>query len=426
MTRTAPQALASALLGLAFSLSLPFTISACSGSQQAELPPKVADPLKVKDKNKTGPIEPIVPAGPVLPWANQTYSPQPGAAPDPFLEQAESGCGRGDAALHDVAQFIAELHQKEGEAPNLDVAKFHLSRHGAPYVMPRLWSASMTGISEEKVAESIRAWAQTRPALGEFRCGLGIARADDGSMVVSALQVDVLAEVKPVPTQVESGKWVDFEAQLLAPTSAATVLLLPPEGRPRHLNTKLKGNRAQARFSIETEGTWLIQLMATQAGGPRPVAQMLVTADDDPPQSLDSHPVPGEDSYDGSKKPTDALFELMNAAREDQGLPLLERNRRLDRAAGDHSRAMIEKGRISHDTGAGNPAYRIELAGLTPKATGENVALAGSVVRLHRVLWASPAHRENLLLRRWDEAGVAIVDDGEGSLYATQLFIDSD
>jgi uncharacterized protein YkwD len=87
---------------------------------------------------------------------------------------------------------------------------------------------------------------------------------------------------------------------------------------------------------------------------------------------------------------------------------------------------MVEQGRISHDTGAGHPAHRIELAGLHPTASGENVALAGTVVRLHRVLWASPAHRENLLLRRWDEAGVAIVDDGAGSLYATQLFTDSD
>jgi uncharacterized protein YkwD len=183
---------------------------------------------------------------------------------------------------------------------------------------------------------------------------------------------------------------------------------------------------AKARFSIETEGTWLVQLMATQEGGPRPVAQLFITADRPPPSSLDASAVPGEKAFDPALPPDDALFALLNEAREDGGLPRVKRNRKLDRLAEEHCRRMVEQGRISHDTGAGHPAHRIELAGLHPKASGENVALAGTVVRLHRVLWASPAHRENLLLRRWDEAGVAIVDDGAGSLYATQLFTDSD
>jgi uncharacterized protein YkwD len=104
----------------------------------------------------------------------------------------------------------------------------------------------------------------------------------------------------------------------------------------------------------------------------------------------------------------------------------LKRNRTLDEVALGHNRAMLKTGRISHDTGQGDPAYRVGLAGLSPKATGENVAMAGSVVRLHRVLWASPAHRENLLLRRWDQAGVAVTARDDGALYTTQLFIDQD
>lgn len=403
-------------------------LCACSGIQgMPEVPPEKAPPLLTNSPDtpaETPQEEARDDRG--LPWAKETYSPRPGSTPEPLLEKAEAACGSGDSALHEVAQLIAEMHVNDGHAPNLDIAKFHLHRLGAPYVMPRVWSASMNEVDEDLVATSVSAWAKARPALGEFRCGLGLSEGKDGAKAVTAVQVDVLAELKPLPTSVDSGTWLDFEAALLVPTSAATVLLLPPVGSPRHLHTTLEKGIARARFSIETEGTWLVQLMATQEGGPRPVAQLFISADQSPPQSLDSSPVPGEKAYDPKLPSDDALFLLLNEARKDDGLPQLKRNRVLDRLAVEHCRRMVEQGRISHDTGAGHPAHRIELAGLRPKAAGENVALAGTVVRLHRVLWASPAHRENLLLRRWDEAGVGIVEDGDGSLYATQLFIDSD
>jgi len=363
--------------------------------------------------------------GPVRPWAESTYSPRLGSTPEPSLSELEEVCGKGDVALHEVAQLIAEMHQADQEAPALDVARFHLRRRGSPYVMPRLWSATIKGIEQSEVVDNVSEWANSRKREGEMRCGVGLAEGEDGERTVSVLQTEVFAEVKPIATRVEAGEWIELEATMLVPTTSATVLLLPPEGRPKRLNTKFHGNRATARFAIETEGTWLVQLMATQSGGPRPVAGMLVTADSALPQGIDSSPVPGEDAWDETLRPEPALFELMNAARADQGLPALKRSRTLDRVAKLHSQAMLKRGRISHDTGRGDPARRVEMAGLHPKATGENVALAGSVVRLHRVLWASPSHRENLLLRRWDEAGVAIVRRKDGTLFATQLFADS-
>lgn len=402
-------------------------LSACTSPQEkAEVPPRKAAPLKTPAETEAEESRASTTSGPGLPWARQTYSPRPGATPEPTLEKAETACGKGDAALHEVAELIAQAHVTEGSAPNLDSTKFHMHRLGAPYVMPRLWSASMNTVDELAVAQSVSEWAHVRPPLGEFRCGLGMAAGKNGETVVTAIQVDVVAELKPIPTRVDSGTWLNFESTLLVPTSAATVLLLPPVGPPRHLHTTLEAGIAKARFSIETQGTWLVQLMATQEGGPRPALQLFITADQSPPHGLDSSPVPGEKAFDSALRFDDALFSLLNAAREDEGLPPVKRNRKLDSLAGEHCRRMVELGRISHDTGAGHPAHRIELAGLHPKAAGENVALAGTVVRLHRVLWASPAHRENLLLRRWDEAGVAVVDDGTGSLYATQLFIDSD
>lgn len=428
---------ASARASLAIAWAL-FALSACSASQKGEpLPPKIAKPLegsqvqkkekdKDKDKEKARGAQDPSDDAPRLPWAENTFSPRPGSTPEPELEQAAESCGLGDSALHEAARLFAEEYEKTNEVPDLDFATFQLRRLGSPYVMPRLWSARVATLDENAIAKGVASWAGARDALGEFRCGAGLAKSEKGDFVLSFLQVDVQADLLPVPTQVSSGDWLDFQAQFLSPTSGTTLLLLPPEGPPRSLTPEVKGDKMNARITIETSGTWLIQLMATQSGGPRPVAQLLVTADEPPPSTRDGRPVPGEEALDGQASPEDALFGLINAARDEYGLPPVKRNRKLDRLARTHSDAMARAGRISHDTGAGDPERRVAESGLNPKATGENVARGGNVIRVHRALWNSPAHRENLLHRRWDEVGVAIVKDAKGALFASELFIDSD
>lgn len=358
------------------------------------------------------------------PWADQTVSPRPGSPPDPELDALVAACGKGDVALHEVAQLIANAEAETGEAPSMDEVGFHLRRTGSPYVMPRLWSATMSGVGQEELVGHIEEWSKMTPSVGELRCGVGLHRAANGSQTVTAIQVDAVADMKPLPTKVNTADWVELNAKFLLPTTAATVVLLPPEGPPRQVATDLRRDSAHARFSLSMPGTWLVQVMGTQQGGPRPVASALITAGEDPPGHHASKPVPGEGAFDPSLAPADALFELVNAARKEEGLPTLRRNKKLDRIALSHSEAMLEQGRISHDTGLGDPAYRVGAGGIKYKATGENVAMALTVPRLHRVLWASPSHRENLLLRRWDEVGIAIAERDDGSLFATQLFLD--
>lgn len=358
-------------------------------------------------------------------WEASTFSPRPGSSPDPELSAAEDACGVGDASLHEVAEWLARHFGEHQEAVSLDHANFELRRQGAPYVMPRLWSAQMSPFDGKLVADSVGKWARQRAALGELRCGVGAAELPDGTYGVVALQVDVLAEVAPVPTTISSGSWVEFQGELLVAATDAMVLLLPPRGLPRHLGSKLEGATFKARFPIETAGTWMVQVMATVSGGPRPVAQLYITADEPPPSGPDEQAVPGESSIQPDQDDEDALLVAINAARDELNLPAVKRNRKLDAIAREHSQQMRKQGRISHDTGRGDPAYRVENAGLRPKATGENVALAGSAVRLHRALWGSPSHRENMLLRRWDEVGIGVVPGEDGLLYATQLYIDS-
>ncbi|HXS17652.1 MAG TPA: CAP domain-containing protein [Polyangiaceae bacterium] len=404
-------------------LGLVVAVIGCAGSAPP-LPPEHAQPLAHKPVTATEAPTPSPQAGPA--WAAATTSPRPGSTPDPELAAAEEACGVGDASLHEVAQWLAEHFNEHPAAVVIDYANFHLRRTGSPYVMPRLWSAQMSPLDGKVVGESVGPWARQRPPLGEFRCGVGAAPLDDGTFAVIVLQADVLADVDALPTSSPSGTWLEFEADMLVPATDAKLLLLPPAGLPRTLATKLEGSTIKARLPIETSGTWLVQLMATVSGGPRPVAQMYVTADEPLPSAPDERPVPGEQSIAPDQDTEDALLAAINGARQELNLPAVRRNRKLDHVARQHSEQMRKQGRISHDSGHGDPAYRVENAGIRPKATGENVALAASAVRLHRALWASPSHRENMLLRRWDEVGVAVAEGEGGLLYATQLFIDSD
>jgi uncharacterized protein YkwD len=375
---------------------------------QAEAKPKP----KGEDPEPTGPA-----------WASTTFSPRPGSVGDDRLSDLADACGAGDAALHLVAQAAAERQAETGEPMDLEEVSFELRRQGAPYVMPRMWAVDAAASDLPQLPELVEKWAEAAPLLGERRCGVGAAERE-GRWSISVVAVDVLAELAPLPTVVDPGTRLDLSARLARAPTAATVVLLPPAGAPFSVDALLERNQLTARFTPTARGPWLVQIMATHVGGPRPVAQAVVTVGEDPPAGFAQNAVPGEDAFDSQKTKDDALFTLLNAARREHDLPALERNASLDRVAAQHCRAMKARGQVSHDTGAGDPARRVEEAGLRPQATGENVALAKTVPRLHRVLWASPSHRENLLLRRWDQAGVAVIEKDDGSLLATEVFID--
>ena len=401
-----------------------------------EVPPKAADPsakpadaeqAKAKDakdaKAKKGKSAKAAeePSGP--PWASTTFSPHPGSVGDDRLTALADACGAGDAALHAVALAAAKRQAETGEPMELEEVTFEMRRQGAPYVMPRMWAATASAETLPQLPGYVATWANAAPLLGQRRCGAG-AEDKAGSLVISVVAVDVLAELEPLPTQVELGTRLDLGAHLAHSPTAASIILLPPTGAPFSITAELERAHLTARFTPSAPGPWLLQVMATHVGGPRPVAQAVITVGSDPPVGFAQTEVPGEEDFDPKLPADEALLSLLNAARREHRLPVLARNRRLDRVAQEHCRAMKARGHVSHDTGAGDPARRVEESGLRPQATGENVALARTVLRLHRVLWASPSHRENSLLRRWDEVGVAVVEKDDGSLLATEVFID--
>jgi uncharacterized protein YkwD len=77
---------------------------------------------------------------------------------------------------------------------------------------------------------------------------------------------------------------------------------------------------------------------------------------------------------------------------------------------------------IGHDVGDGDPAERLQNAGLAARESGENVAHAENVLLAHRALWQSPSHRANLQHGEYDTLGVGVLDDPDGSVWVAEVF----
>lgn len=334
-------------------------------------------------------------------------------------------CKLGDAALSRVAERSARRHA-EGNPP-LDVPEldFALRAEGSPYVWPRTWALEGGDPASPSAVERMRGWLGSFDDGGERRCGVALARAR-GRSVIAAVAIDALADLEPLPVRVRVGSWIDVSASMLVPTSEAKVIVLGPRGVPGAVPTSFDGRRARARVHADRPGPFLIQLLASVTGGPRPVLEATVYADVRPPTSFFGDAAPGEPSQPLSAniEPSAALSTMVNQARESEGRPALLRDARLDSIAERHAQAMRQRKHIAHDVGDGDPPSRVEAADLGIIATGENVAHALDVTRAHRAVWASPSHRENLLEPRFDRIGIGIAVDPDGSLWVCEVFAD--
>jgi uncharacterized protein YkwD len=352
------------------------------------------------------------------PYAFQadTRSPQPAAeAGDDFAR----ACPRRDAALERAARFLAERELAGRAALDAEDIALVLRAEGAPYVWPHAWSLS-GGRAGESASERFATWLAAMPRVGEGRCGGALVKGPEREVAV-AIAVDVLADLEPLPMHTSAGTWLEVTARLRVPATEAKVLVLGPRGRPHAVPSTLEQQLVRARFRADRAGPWLVQVLATVAGGPRPVAEARVFAGDAPKTLSGASPAPGEQAATNAD-PGDALFAMVNGARESEGLGLLRRDPRLERVARAHAEAMRAERRLAHDVTDGSPSDRVQNAGIAARAVGENVARAADPKHAHRTLWQSPSHRSNLLERGFNACGIGVASDADGSIWVCELF----
>lgn len=404
MHRAQKRLLAREAPGLALALSL-----ACGGVPQRE----ATQPAPASHAANTGAGE----GGEPYPWQAFTRSPQKSEA---GTEGIAAACPERDAALERAAAYAAKRELDGKPALDAEDVTLVLRAEGAPYVWPRIWTLAGQRAGGQ-ASERLAAWLAELDDGGTRRCGVALASAPDGREVVVAIALGVLADLEPLPTEVGVGTWVDVQARLLYPAGSVDVIVLGPRGQAHRVPSSFEAGRVRARFHADREGTFLVQILASVDGGPRPVAEATVSVGDAPRTLLTASAAPGEDARPGSA-PNDALFAMLNGARESEGIAPLARDARLDRVAQAHAELMRAGGRLAHDAGDGQPQDRVAAAGITARAVGENVAHAADVRHVHRTLWRSPSHRSNQLDGRYDSVGIGIAEDRDGTRWACELF----
>jgi len=145
-------------------------------------------------------------------------------------------------------------------------------------------------------------------------------------------------------------------------------------------------------------------------------------------EARNKQPAPHSKSAAGSSSDEDSaaeneLLQTANKSRELAGVPPLRMEESLREAAGAHARRMVESERLEHRL-PGEPSLLERIAQVSPlrmDRAGENIADASCAPGANDVLMRSAPHRENLLDRGFNVAGVAAIWS-KGRLYVVQDF----
>jgi uncharacterized protein YkwD len=352
-------------------------------------------------------------AGTPIAWASETTSPRP----SPVGAGLPTSCAEGDRALAEVAARVAH---HEIAAADSDAIAYALRAAGEPHVWPRAMTLEGRTLEPSDARARIGRWLSGMRRRGVLRCGAA-SLTEGGQTTIAVVAVDAQADMMSVPIQVRPASWIDVDAPLLVSAHAAKLVALGPSGPPRVVPTSIAAGRVRARANVDRAGSWLFQVVIDGDGGPRPVLEALVFSGVTPPATRAVESAPGETAPPFSN-PANALAEMVARARESEGRAPLAPSERLDRVARAHADRMMRARELAHDVGDGDVRERLADAGFDPTEVGENIAHAANVALAHRVLWASPSHRDNLLGPRFTRLGVGVIPDPDGTVWVTEVF----
>ncbi len=116
---------------------------------------------------------------------------------------------------------------------------------------------------------------------------------------------------------------------------------------------------------------------------------------------------------------TIALLDAINAKRIARGRTALREVAGISDIAQSNSEVMAAAGTPSH-----TPNLPRKLRPWRHTIYGENVAGGGSINAIMSTWMDSDQHRANILKRGFRRCGVGLVEDADGTLWATVIFID--
>jgi len=162
-----------------------------------------------------------------------------------------------------------------------------------------------------------------------------------------------------------------------------------------------------------------------------------------PNQSLseESPSIPAPSQSQGARRRADLEKQMWVLINQDRLKPEtfaetygrsepLKWNESLAAVARAHSRNMLEQRYFAHvDPNGESFETRIEKAGLSWGAAGENIAIYDTVLGAETAFMNEPRfqhnHRANILNNSYTDVGIGIVQGPDGSLYITQDFVET-
>jgi len=219
----------------------------------------------------------------------------------------------------------------------------------------------------------------------------------------------------PFPRQVADGERVELAGTLLDGLKTPRAYLSKPSGNVHDvlLNINKDGSFCTHVFFNEGSGEYRVEISGESSLGPEIVALMPVQVGEyEKPKTPDVLPLAKT-----AEQARNMVFQYVNKARRDAGLPSLKRNVGLERIAQSHAVEMSKLRYAAHRSPTtGMISDRANKAGIKWQRIGENVALNQSALAAHISLMESPAHRANVLNPHFTHLGIGVVfaDDGHG------------
>jgi uncharacterized protein YkwD len=282
--------------------------------------------------------------------------------------------------------------------------------------------------AEASAAAGLRGQLASAAATAWRRVGIGVQRAAGKWSAVLVFQ-EKNFDFDPIPRRLASGGQVTIAGRIRALFHSPEVLFTSPRGAssglPRAPST-MPSRRAS--LAIRAMGAYQVEISASDARGPRVLANFPVYCGVAPPVAFTTVAPTDARTIDPAQAESQLLAQL-DRDRKANGLPALVHDPRLaaDRAALQPRNGRI--GEVAHfSRRTGSVVDRVAAAGISPSPTliAENVGSAQSAADAERGFMASPGHRDNILNRAITHVGVGVAvgreEGGTVSLYFTQVF----
>jgi len=188
-------------------------------------------------------------------------------------------------------------------------------------------------------------------ALSEVGAGLdrfGIAaRAEAGGWRVLGVASRQSVEIEPVPRHVAASGALELIGRLLVPVRSLALVVTRPDGTVTRLPVTIQARqRFSVRLDLPAPGRHTVEVVAVDPRGPRPILILPVHVGEPPPSGVELA-VTGLESRDPGELEAH-LLALVNAARQEAGLPPVSPHPGLADVARRYSNEMARTGQVAH------------------------------------------------------------------------------